>query len=299
MNALFTGGRAGVARGEAADRFEPVVRLPLWLWLSYSAMLAAIATVGATSFWMEADRQGRGVPLWPFALDEATSVLVVFALTPLLIGWTARLHPQRIGWVRTLIGHCVGMFAFSLLHVSGMMMLRLLASLLSADAYSFGGEPLFETVVYEGRKDALTYAGLVVGTWLVSAALVRPADARQVAAAAPRIEIRDGARRIWLDPAEIVWAEAAGNYVELHLVDRTVLRRQTLSALERELGDMDFLRIHRSRLVNGRHVLATETNDSGDFTVALRNGRQISGSRRWRGALSSLGTPRSSGARAG
>jgi two-component system LytT family response regulator len=113
-----------------------------------------------------------------------------------------------------------------------------------------------------------------------------PAEAGfPVPGAPPCIEIRDGARRIWLDTHDVLWVEAAGNYVELHLRDRGLLRRQTLSAIERELVDVGFVRIHRSRLVNLRHVLATETNDSGDFTVTLTDGRQVSGSRRWRGAL--------------
>jgi DNA-binding LytR/AlgR family response regulator len=130
---------------------------------------------------------------------------------------------------------------------------------------------------------------LVVGTWLLAAALWKAAEVAQPVAEPPRIEIRDGTRRIWLDTAEILWVEAAGNYVELHLPDKTILRRQTLSAIERELASMDFLRIHRSRLVNARHVSATETNDSGDFTVILHGGKQVSGSRRWRGALEKLG----------
>ena len=61
-------------------------------------MLAAFAAVGATSFWMEAGRSGAAVSLWPLAVDEATSVVTVLALTPLVFAWTARLHPGRIGW---------------------------------------------------------------------------------------------------------------------------------------------------------------------------------------------------------
>ena len=78
-------------------------------------MLAAFAAVGATSFWMEAGRSGGAVPLWPLAVDEATSVVTVLALTPLVFAWTARLHPGRIGWPRTLAGHLAGMLAFSVL----------------------------------------------------------------------------------------------------------------------------------------------------------------------------------------
>ena len=264
-------------------------RFPWWIWLAYAAMLAAFAAVGATSFWMEAGRSGAAVPLWPLAVDEATSVVTVLALTPLAFAWTARLHPGRIGWPRTLAGHLAGMLAFTVLHIAGMMALRFLVFSLFARPDGFGIDPLRSTLIYEGRKDALTYAALAGGAWLLSAALRKAAGTAERPPPLPRLEIRDGARRTWLDPAEILWAEAAGNYVELHLPGRTMLRRQTLSALERELADLHFVRIHRSRLVNARHVSGTETNDSGDFTVTLRDGRQVAGSRRWRGAMGRLG----------
>ena len=180
------------------------------------------------------------------------------------------------------------MLAFTVLHIAGMMALRFLVFSLFARPDGFGIDPLLQTLLYEGRKDALTYAALAGGAWLLSAALRKAAGTSRAPTPLPRLEIRDGARRTWLDPAEILWAEAAGNYVELHLPGRTMLRRQTLSALERELADMHFVRIHRSRLVNARHVSGTETNDSGDFTVTLRDGRQIAGSRRWRGAMGRL-----------
>jgi hypothetical protein len=195
MNARLAGSWVGVARSRAGRLPELGFRFPWWLWLVYSVMLAAIAAVGATSFWMEADGGAGAVPLWPIAVDEVTSVITVFVLTPLLVAWTARLDPERIGWVRTLMGHLVGMLAFGVLHVSGMTMLRLLASLF-AEAYSIGSEPLLVTLVYEGRKDALTYAGLVVGSWLLSAALRKEAGVAQPVAETPRIEIRDGTRRI-------------------------------------------------------------------------------------------------------
>lgn len=77
----------------------------------------------------------------------------------------------------------------------------------------------------------------------------------------------------------------AGNYVELHLATASHLQRQTLSALETQLSAQGFLRIHRSRLVNRRHVRGIAGNASGDFTITLSDGRQIGGGRRWRDAL--------------
>jgi hypothetical protein len=287
MNAPLTGGWAGVT--ESGGREVSGFRFPWFLWLAYAAMLAAFAAVGATSFWMESGRSGAAVPLWPLAVDEATSVITVLALTPLVFAWTARLHPARIGWPKTLAGHLAGMLAFSILHIAGMMALRLLVFSLFARPDGFGIDPLLQTLIYEGRKDALTYAALAGGAWLLAAALRRAAGTAERATPLPRLEIRDGAKRTFIDPTEILWAEAAGNYVELNLPGRTMLRRQTLAALEQELADMQFVRIHRSRLVNARHVTGTETNDSGDFAVMLRDGRVIAGSRRWRGAMERLG----------
>jgi LytTr DNA-binding domain len=286
MNAPLTGGWEGVT--ESGRREASGLRFPWFLWLAYAAMLAAVAAVGATSFWMEAGRSGAAVPFWPLAVDEATSVVTVLALTPLVFAWTARLHPGRVGWPKALAAHLAGVLAFTILHIAGMMALRFLVYSLFASPDGFGIDPLVDTLIYESRKDALTYAALAGGAWLLSAALRKVADRTERTIALPRLEIRDGARRTFLDPAEILWAEAAGNYVELHLPGRTLLRRQTLATLERELADMHFVRIHRSRLVNAQHVTGTESNDSGDFAVTLRDGRQIAGSRRWRRAMERL-----------
>lgn len=267
---------------------KPGLRFPRWLWLCYALMLAVIATVGATSFWMEAVRDASDALLWPFAIDEATSAVAVFLLTPLLLRWVMWLDPHRIGWGLALLGHAVGATVFSLLHISGMLLSRFAAYPIFGGVYRLDGEPFLTRLLYEGRKDSLTYAGLAIGAWVLKTVLEKKEQPASASAATSRIEIRDGAKRHWLETSDILWAEAAGNYVELHLADRSLLRRQTLAALESELVDRDFVRIHRSRLVNARHVTAAETNESGDFTVTLTDGRRISGGRRWREGLDRL-----------
>lgn len=271
---------------ETVERPERAFRFPRWVWICYTLMLAAIAAVGATSFWMEAGREASPAPLWPLAVDEVTSVATVFALTPLLLRWAIRFDPHRIGWGLALLGHGAGAIAFSLLHIAGMLLARFAIYPLFGGAYRLDGEPFLTRLLYEGRKDSLTYVGLVVGAWLLKSVLDRRSP--PVPEAPPRLEIRDGARRYWLATNDILWVEAAGNYVELHLAGRSLLRRQTLAALENELADRNFVRIHRSRLVNTRHVAATQTNDSGDFTVTLSDGRQIAGGRRWRSGLDAV-----------
>jgi DNA-binding LytR/AlgR family response regulator len=104
-------------------------------------------------------------------------------------------------------------------------------------------------------------------------------------------DIRDGARltRVRLD--EILAIESAGNYVEFLLQDgRRLLMRSPLSAIENELSSHDFLRTHRSWLVNARKVTALRPEGSGDYRVEV--GTQSAPlSRRFPEALAKLKNP--------
>jgi hypothetical protein len=262
------------------------------LWLGYAATLILAAGMGASSFWIEDTRNGIAAPAWCYAVTEGTSVVLLFVLTPALLWLTARLDPKRIGWPRSVLGHLGGFAAFSAAHISGMAGLRYLLFPLFGRDYSFGTPGnLGLQLVYEIRKDAVIYLGMVALVWLVAMArrraqvIVQQVVVHAAPAGAARLEIRDGAKRLFLDPAEILWAEAAGNYVELHLAHASHLQRQTLSSLEDQLAALDFVRIHRSRIVNRRHVRSISGNDSGDFTVTLADGREIGGGRRWRQSL--------------
>ncbi len=262
------------------------------LWLGYAASLILAAAMGASSFWIEDTRNGIAAPAWCYAVTEGTSVVLLFILTPALLWLTARLDPKRIGWPRTVLGHLGGFVLGSAAHIGGMVALRFMLFPLFGQSYGFGKPGnLGLQVIYEVRKDAVIYLGMVALIWLVAMArrraqvIVQQVVVRAPATGASRLEIRDGAKRLFVDPAEILWAEAAGNYVELHLVGRSLLQRQTLSSLEQALSDQDFVRIHRSRIVNRRHVRGISGNDSGDFTVTLADGREIGGGRRWREAL--------------
>jgi DNA-binding LytR/AlgR family response regulator len=130
---------------------------------------------------------------------------------------------------------------------------------------------------------------LIVATLLILERLLRPTSGETAPATPSKIEVRDGSRTVWLDPADILWAEAAGNYVELHTTAGDLLHRTSLAALERELAPCGFARIHRSRLVRRAAVRAVETNASGDFDAVLTDGARLGGSRRYRSGLGAQG----------
>lgn len=263
------------------------------LWLGYAVALILAAAMGASSFWIEDTRNGIASPAWCYAVTEGTSVVLLFVLTPALLWLTALLDPQRIGWPKAVLGHLGGFALGTTAHICGMVALRYAIFPLFGRDYSFGTPGhLGLQLIYEIRKDAVIYLGMVVLIWLLAMARRRAQVIvqqvvmdRPASTGATRLELRDGAKRLFLDPAEILWAEAAGNYVELHLAGSSHLQRQTLSSLEEQLSASGFVRIHRSRLVNRHHVRSISGNDSGDFTVTLDDGRRIGGGRRWRQSL--------------
>ena len=54
---------------------------------------------------------------------------------------------------------------------------------------------------------------------------------------------------------EIQWIEAAGSYSRIHLTGgRILVISFNLASVRRKLPESDFIRIHRSRIVNLRHV---------------------------------------------
>jgi two-component system LytT family response regulator len=96
--------------------------------------------------------------------------------------------------------------------------------------------------------------------------------------------IPDRGRTHVVPVAEILWLEAADNYVTVHTTARSPLLRRTLAALLDDLGE-GFVRTHRSAAVALAHVQQVQGRDSGDATVLLRGGAQAPCSRTHREAL--------------
>ena len=79
---------------------------------------------------------------------------------------------------------------------------------------------------------------------------------------------------------DVMWIEAAGNYVELHLAQRHVLHRVAIGTLERHLDPGSFARVHRSALVRIDQVAALRTHADG-ATLTLRCGGPVPVSERY------------------
>lgn len=102
---------------------------------------------------------------------------------------------------------------------------------------------------------------------------------------ARRLLVRQGGHASFVATRDIEWIEAVGNYVRLHVRDKAYLLRTSLSELERRLDPSQFMRIHRSTIVNLDCVAQVEPYGGSDYQVVLRDGVKLRVSRSSRDRL--------------
>ena len=102
-----------------------------------------------------------------------------------------------------------------------------------------------------------------------------------------RIAMRANGRILFLDVNQIDWIEAAGIYVNLHMGDKTFLYRSTLAQTLKRLNPRQFVRLHRSAVVNTARILELHPRGHGDYTVVLLGGKQLVLSRAYKLTLES------------
>jgi len=107
-----------------------------------------------------------------------------------------------------------------------------------------------------------------------------------------RVMVRDGHGVAFVPVAEIDWIEARNYCARLHVGGREYLVRESLSSLIGRLDPGQFVRIHRSSIINLDRLRSLEPYFHGSYVVKLRDGTRLTLSRSRRAALErALGTP--------
>jgi two-component system, LytTR family, response regulator len=124
------------------------------------------------------------------------------------------------------------------------------------------------------------------------------ASARPAAQFLERLVVKDGTRVYVIPVAKLDYAEAQDDYVALCSEGKKHLKQQTISSLENALDPQQFLRIHRSYIVNLEKVTKIEPYSKDNYVVVLANGTQLpvsrSGYSRLRAFLDQKSQPRPS-----
>jgi DNA-binding LytR/AlgR family response regulator len=89
-----------------------------------------------------------------------------------------------------------------------------------------------------------------------------------------------------LNISDLDWVEAQGEYVKLHFGERAFLLRSSITAFCERLPVGEFVRIHRSAVINRGRLSAVRTTRSG-AKVVLDSGIELPVGRKFRRALQS------------
>jgi len=281
----------------ASSRLEPYLRhRQRWEAAMWTCGLLLSAIAGSGVAWMEIQRGNAGDHLWWEPVTwEFSSALMLLALVWPLVAFERR-HPfSLVIWRRTLPWHVLGVVVFSLVHVLGMVALRHLAYALAGSQYEFGYWP--RELLYEFLKDWKAYVIFLLIIHFYRLLLLRlQGEARLLAAPdtgtpveaiekPERFLVRKLGTEFLVSARDIEWLEAAENYVNLHVRGRAYPLRSTMAAIQDRLDPQQFVRVHRSYIVNLGFLEQIEPLETGDARLVLKGGARIPCSRRYRAAL--------------
>jgi two-component system, LytTR family, response regulator len=103
-----------------------------------------------------------------------------------------------------------------------------------------------------------------------------------------RVIVKSRGRVLFLKIEDLDWIETSANYVELHSGKQSYLLRETLTALEERLNPRQFVRVHRTAIVNIDRIRELQPWSHGDFIVVLKDETKLRMSRRYRGNLAEI-----------
>ena len=97
-----------------------------------------------------------------------------------------------------------------------------------------------------------------------------------------RLVVKDGTKVTLIPVGKLDYAEAQDDYVALATQGKKHLKQQTIAGLEACLNPADFVRIHRSYIVNLERVKEMRPHQNVEFFLVLDSGHEIKLSRSYR-----------------
>jgi two-component system LytT family response regulator len=96
---------------------------------------------------------------------------------------------------------------------------------------------------------------------------------------ATRIVCKSRGRILFLPVSDILWFEAAANYVRICTAEAPYFLRESMTRLEKRLNPEEFLRVHQSTIVNLHYVKEVSRKPDGHWAVVMVDGQRIAMSR--------------------
>jgi two-component system LytT family response regulator len=94
-----------------------------------------------------------------------------------------------------------------------------------------------------------------------------------------RVVIKDGSKIKIIPVHDIFYLEAADDYVKVHTRDGYFLKNKTMNHFEKALETQQFVRCHRSYIVNVQHITRIDPYEKDGHVAILRSGAKVPVSR--------------------
>jgi two-component system LytT family response regulator len=117
------------------------------------------------------------------------------------------------------------------------------------------------------------------------------ARVRERSRADARFVVRFGSRVYFVRADEVDWIGGEGNYARLHTAGKRHLVRETLKSVESRLDPRQFVRVHRSAIVNVDRIATLQPHSHGQYVVTMKDGARLTSSRTHSGKLRTLIRP--------
>lgn len=94
-----------------------------------------------------------------------------------------------------------------------------------------------------------------------------------------RVVVKAGHKIHIIPVADIQYLEAANDYVNLHTATGAFLKKRTMGYFEQALDEQQFVRVHRSYIVQVQQITRIDPYQKDTFLAVLRSGAQVPVSR--------------------
>jgi Response regulator of the LytR/AlgR family len=90
-----------------------------------------------------------------------------------------------------------------------------------------------------------------------------------------RIVVKTGGKIRIIPVLEIMYLEASDDYVKIHIKDGAYLKNKTMGHFEKILPQKQFIRVHRSYIVNVSEITRIDNYEKENHIAILRQGQKI------------------------
>ena len=90
-----------------------------------------------------------------------------------------------------------------------------------------------------------------------------------------KIIIGNGKNNIVVEVNDIYQITAETPYISIQLNDKKYLHTETLKSMSTQLNKKNFVRVHKSTIVNLDKVVSLKSRLNGDYDISLKNGVEI------------------------